>query len=214
MRLYRPVSTAQPQRAALTLASVVAAFAIGWPTVASASFLGHEIRYEYLYPDASTAFESATFTVGAGPEFVTGTSGQTQIDFDAFSIQIGPNQGVSSGQTLYYSPNGNSFNGFGFSDQGGTLPAILSASFNLSSTVAGLTPEMISVTPDSILINLRGVYAETDDLIDVDVVFVPEPSSGVLMLAGLIHLAGRRRRSRGPVRSFSSDAGLRRSSEV
>ena len=104
---------ARLQRAVLTIRSVApsVAIAIGFPTAASANFIGHEIRYEYLFPDASTAFESATFTVGAGPEFVTGTSGRTEIDFDAFSIQIGPNQGVSSGQTLFYSPNGNSFRG-------------------------------------------------------------------------------------------------------
>ena len=54
-------------------------------------------------------------------------------------------------------------------------------------------PEMIEVTADSILLNLRGVYARTNDLIVLNVAFVPEPSTSLLVALGLVALAAHRR---------------------
>ena len=167
---------------------------------ANASFVGNEVLYEYIFPDIDSSFENATFVVGDGAEFVTGTSGQTVIDLTANSITIGPNLGIGSGQSLFYSSNGGaaSFNGYRFSDNSGSIPAILSIDINQTTTLSGFTLDRIALTTDSIALNMLDLWADTDDVLVLDVAFVPLPASIWLFgsgLFGLVSLASARRRN-------------------
>ena len=165
---------------------------------ANASFLGNDILYEYIYPDINSSFEHAIFTVGDGVEYITGTSGRTVIDLTANTITIGPNLGIGTGQSLDYSLNGGSaqFNGYRFSDATGLFPSILSVDIDKSTTLSGFSLDRISFTQSSIALNLGNLYAGANDLLVLNVTFVPLPSSIWLFSSMMISFYGLTSRSK------------------
>lgn len=159
------------------------------PGSASATFVGQEILYEFLLPYPSTPLESATFSVGSGPDFVTGlAAGQAVLDFGASTILIGPFQAVHSDIVALIFLD----SGFRFSDFSGGLADIASVSISPMTTVSGITPDRLEFTADSVQLDLSGLSAGFGEVIRLEAVFVPEPATALLTAAGLVVLSLRR----------------------
>lgn len=163
------------------------------PAPAAASFLGQEILYEfYNVPllGPPNLQESATAVIGPGTDFTSGFIAGTLFDLDDTSIVLGPHPGVGDSGALF-SPG--SF--IRFSDAGGSLLEITGVTVDAATTVAGVTPDRLSFGADFVEIEVGGLLVLMDDLIVLDVSFVPEPGPGLLLLAafGAAMRPGRKR---------------------
>lgn len=130
------------------------------------SFQGSVVRFEHFGPNLDTpATEALTATVGAGVEFndiddfdLSGGKSVINADIDVSASQITVT--IDDARFFSFTTTGD-FYGYVFSDANGTIPNIRGASINPASTMV-IPDDAITVTGDSIAINLKGVPIRID----------------------------------------------------
>ena len=174
------------------LAALLAALTTGGAM--AAPLMGSTLRYAYYYPTlaqpyAGTPDSNGTFVVGDGVEIEYMTDGVGWMDISGTQITIGFTRLGRFGD----SPQG--FNGWVLSDVLGTIDRFSAVALNPATTLAGLTPDRLSFTGDTISLNWQGLdhYAGMTVVLDVTTA-VPEPGTLSLMSVALLGIAAVRRR--------------------
>lgn len=178
----------------LSLAASVAL--IGLPALAEATptLFGQTVRVTYEYPTVGVLYYLG------GPADVVVGSGSELLNFAAFAdIDLSDNQIVITARRNAGS-NAEQFDGFHFYDILTSIPAFATVSLNPATTYAGLGPSNLFFDADNIYVNVVGLPGLSGQSIVIDVnadvtAPVPEPSTLVLLGAGLI-AGARRLRSR------------------
>ncbi len=176
--------------------SIASTFMTSATIAAPITFEGQTLFYEYLLivPGFTGVVESSSVVVGPGVELPNATLGLA-IDISSAAITFD----YSNTTPSFFSTI--DFNGPVFTDQFGTISDIVGATLDMGVTnMAGLNNSRVSFTADSVSINWQGLSFNTSTLVKVDVQFVPEPSSVLLLGLGLAVLAG-------PGREFARRAG-------
>jgi hypothetical protein len=171
--------------------------------VAHAGFIGMQMSAGYYYPNAGSAYASASFspavfTVGAGQETVGDVEGVTNllVDFsdDTLSIVF---------DTILANPTWTaaSYNGIIFT---ATSPLdITSAMVGASTTMSGFDNFRVSYTDHQILLNWQGLSYIDGTTVNINFTSalpqngsVPEPGTLALLGLGLASLAWRRQKQK------------------
>lgn len=178
------------------LAAMVLAALLASPIGTRADSLTGSVGITWFFPDTSTVFASDSIAVGASLNCPGGSAicnGYAGVGNEAFSVGSSSVSYTASGfgSTGYSSAtfNGFDFTGFSFVS-GGTLTG-----FTLTTDISGLTASDVTFGPSSIEINLQGLPVNGSFTLDLassagsGSLPAPEPSSLVLMLAGVVALA-------------------------
>lgn len=181
----------------LRLSIIVLATLVAEP--ARASFLGHQLTVVWHFPTYDDVLEAHEVLVGPGVEFPPLALRNANLTIDIGADWILFQRG---GGAVWQNQ---SANGFEFIDSTGSIDRIVG--FTIGDTegvISGLDPEDLSFTDDSVFVNFgssgpTGANSWTPgpsgtSSVRLDVTFVPEPSSGPLLAAGLAVLVlGRQR---------------------
>ena len=154
---------------------------------------GHQIRVDYLFPDAGSVYNTRDVTVGSGVE-TSFFTGQTTFDVDLADSQVALNNFRFAST---FTPS--SFNGLRFYDYTGTIDAF--TGFSIASTnMIGLDSSRLSFDANNLYVNWQGLNFDTNTFVNLDVNGasspVPEPATMTLFGMGAFGLIARYRRSR------------------
>lgn len=182
--------TQQSNRVLTNIRSTWIGSAVVWAILigavpASATLMGSTVSLDSRFPNLNTV--NANFgpaTVSQAFEYSSMYGGVWSSDIDGFSITL--NQHAASNAL-----GSASFNGFVYVFVG--APSILSISLDPSST---LVPTSISATGDTVFINYAGYGSAGPSTTILNVSFVPEPSTALLCMLGLLGLGQQARPKR------------------
>lgn len=172
-----------------SLRSIAAAAGLALAAIASpawAGFDGKTVSVDYRWPDANTTlWAGGSAVVGAGVEFPDlggfGVGNSPSVDLSDLGVVISYQSGFN------LSNSGISFDGYVISDINHTLPTITGVSL-ASSNIPGFSNAQLSFDADHVYVNQVGFsHFDAGSTIAVNVNFapVPEPSSLLMMAAGL-----------------------------
>ena len=165
---------------------------------AQAGFMGQEVTTEWIYPSMQDILETHNFLVSTEveliPDYIQNSS--------SFSIDIGDDYIFF--KNLDVNPGGYwqdvAANGWRFLDKNGTIEEIVG--FTIGETTGGITgldPEDLVFTADSVFANFGDsgpngdnvLWGDPGSTIRLDIVFIPEPASLLLILPGILLLRKR-----------------------
>ena len=169
--------------------------------LAAQTFAGTQFNATYLYPDTATPYTSASFapanfSAGSGVDTIGDIEGVTQLatDFGANTLSI-----VFTTTLTNPTLNATSFNGPVFTAT--TALPFTTVTLGAGTNLAGFDLSRVTLTGNSIGINLQGLNYTTGSTIDLSfsgAAGVPEPASWGLMIAGFV-LVGTAVRRRAPI---------------
>ena len=166
-------------------------------TLIQAGLIGHEITAQWVYPTMSDVIETHDFTVGSAVELPP----EVIVNDSELSIDIGDDYILFTCLSENIWQN-NSANGWQFIDKNGTIEEIVGFSIGeITGSVTGLEPEDLVFTSNSIFANFgnsglngENVFCGKGSTIRLDIAFVPEPCSLVLLGLGGLMLRRKYRR--------------------
>lgn len=158
---------------------------------AHASFTGGTVSANYLFPNQNTAvYPSGTAVVGAGVEFNDiggfGVGTSPQADFGSSSITV-----TYSGGWDLSTVNGVTFDGWVFTDEGGTINNIVNATLSFTDIAGFASTAVISFDANHVYVNQLGLAnIQRGGSFTLGVAFaqptgLPEPTS-LLLVAGAV----------------------------
>jgi hypothetical protein len=149
-------------------------------TAQAAVLNGQTISTEYLFPDTGTVLVSPVDTVVGLGTGIPAFAGLADIVFSDTNILI----------TLIRDAGVNDvpFDGFHFFDTNGMIPAFTDIVLNAATNYAGFGASDITFDADNIFINVANLPGLMGQVISLDInpsTSIPEPSSILLLSAGL-----------------------------
>ena len=172
----------------LVLYCAVLALAFGITSPSMASFTGHNVTLDWVYPDLGGIFSTDNAVVGAGVEF-TSVGGHAGLDID-----IGDNTETIVLNTGVTEFQDTAFNGFRLSDTNNTIADIVGFSIGeITGNVVGFDASDLSFNSGAVLANFSAVTFEQGSTVRLDVEFaesIPEPGTLLLLCTGIAGLAG------------------------
>lgn len=174
-------------RACPTLAVMWIALA-AWNPAVGAGLFGHKITADWIFPNPGDVLETHAVTVGPDVEL----PGSVIISDSDFSIDLRDNLIVfATSHDGHWQDT--SANGWRFTDADSDVPDIIGFEIAFASdSVTGLDPEDLSFDANSVFANFgdsgptgEPVTWKFGDRIALRIQFVPEPTSGCLLLLGL-----------------------------
>jgi len=165
-----------------------------WAQGARAGLLGAGVTIDYLYPDASTVFDSSgSVTVGPGVEYTFFAPGNDYYAIDVSDSQVKATLLTAGSDTF----DNQSFNGVRLTFSGLSMP-ISNVTLDMGSTISY---HALTFNSSQIFLNMANVSWTHGDFTLLDVSFasaVPAPTAawGGMALVGamaLVRLGGRRK---------------------
>jgi hypothetical protein len=164
------------------------------PVTSSAQWGGGSIQLRRFFPDMATLLtDHGAAGVGAGAEFPgVGSFGQLDVDLLGRGLDIVHVDGTPR----MFAPA--AFNGYRFTDVGGTIPTFVAVTVHPSTSVGGFDLSRVTVTANDVWVNLEAMTLGPGDVIALNVITaIPEPATAGLLSVGLVAVvAGVRARGR------------------
>ena len=153
------------------------------------------LGYQYLYPDGSSLYYGASFSVDGAVELsgLFGGSSWATVDISDTNVLVD------------YFEEGEwpaaAFNGFRIFDISDTVDPFTSVTINAATNLVGLDASRITFDANSIYVNWQGLPFTPSTVVSLDLNqplagAVPEPASILLVGTGLAGAGGRRWRRR------------------
>jgi hypothetical protein len=176
-------------RVARRFAILVAAALV--PVTSSAQWGGGSIQLRRYFPSMAVLLtDHGVAGVGAGVEF-PGIGGFSHLDVDL--LGRGLDIAHVDATPRMFAPA--IFNGYRFTDVGGTIPPFLAVTVHPSTSFGGFDLSRVTVTADDIWVNLEAMSLGLGDVIALNVITAaPEPVTAVMVAAGLAALGALVRR--------------------
>jgi PEP-CTERM motif len=162
----------------LLIATVGAASIVGVAGAAqAASLIGDTIKYEYIFPNASSVYEIKTTTVAAGTSDAINAVDIFSINPEATSFLI---------NNFAYNSNWNTaaFNGFRLSDLNFDTPSKITG-VTFVTNMQGFNGSRIGFTDNSVSVNWNSLRFNSNTFLNLSLktTAVPEPASTLGLLA-------------------------------
>lgn len=156
--------------------------------VTGATLDGQTVQTTYLFPDTATVFSGPTNAVVAPGVELSNFAGFVNIDFSDTNVLITTTRNAFV--------NNVSFDGLRFTDINGTIPGVV-VTINAATNYAGFDASRVSLSGNSLFVNLANLPGLQGQVISLDITAVPEPSDLALVpLAVGVLCLWRVRRSR------------------
>ena len=155
---------------------------------------GSNMLVETRYPTIDEVYHNNSFEVMVIDEIELTNIPGYGFDIDLMNSAIvfcGFEKAVREERSIQFSEE--SFHGFYFFDMDDTVPAFSSVSINPATVLEGLDQSRISFDDNNIYINFSALYATRDSYVQLDLEFIPEPATVILLGLGGMVLGGRRR---------------------
>ena len=165
--------------------------------VAAQTFLsGRTLQFAFAFP-SSIVGANQTRTVGPGIEFspgdISGTYWTLDVDDSAltFSFVRAILWTIPNGWTAPFTPSSGGsllMNGLRISDYGSSVPDFQSFQVLPGTTLQNFDATRVRVTPDVVLVDFTGLTSTLGDRVVLQISPVPEPSTWLLLSAGMLAL--------------------------
>jgi hypothetical protein len=113
------------------------------------------------------------------------------LDLMGFDVTVTPTQIIAHNFSTEAKWGDSAINGFAVYDQTHLFVGL--ASYDASSTMAGLTPRRLNYSPYVVFINWPSLSFDPQTIVAVNVNQVPEPTTYIMLAAGLALIAWRRK---------------------
>jgi hypothetical protein len=181
----------------LIVATLIISLGFVSTSVHATLLTGKTVHGEYLFPDINTQFQDLGNVTGGSGVF-TDLGFIPNINLFVYDAQLKADYSAEPFGTVQWYPI--SFNGFHIDDVNNTIPDFTSVTINSQTNMVGFDASRISFDANNIWVNWENLFFDATTLVVLDITggpsTVPEPSTFILLGAGLGGLALLRRRAK------------------
>jgi PEP-CTERM motif len=165
---------------------------------------GRTLQFSFAFPSSTVGANQAR-TVGPGIEFSPGDISGTYWTLDAddttltFSFVRATLWTIPNGWTAPFTPSSSGsllMNGLRMSDNDGSVPNFESFQVLSGTTLQNFDSTRVRLTPDMVLVDFTGLTSTSGDKVVLQLSPVPEPSTWLLIAAGILALLAKASHSR------------------